>query len=303
MEGFIARRDICSFTEVRRLSEKSDAKGLAQLASHLLALLVSGTVVWWVSGYWWLVIPAWIVHGILLNFLFCPLHETIHRTAFTSRWLNDAVAMVCGFVIALPPAWFRYFHYEHHRQTQIEGKDPELAEAKPRTVGAFVWYVTGLQSYWWAMMKANVNHALGRVSETFVPEDGKAVVVREARLYLACYGLVLLGAIVFATWAPFTYWIVPVLLATPFLRLYLLAEHTLLPLTEDMLVNTRTMTTNPIVRWLAWQMPYHTEHHTFPSIPFHALHLAYDRIAPRHGALIPGYAAFAVAYWKSLKRT
>ena len=70
-----------------------------------------------------------------------------------------------------------------------------------------------------------------------------------------------------------------------------------------MLTNTRTMKTNPVVRWLAWQMPYHCEHHTFPSVPFHALHLAYDKIAPRHGALIPGYAAFAVTYWKSLQRS
>ena len=39
--------------------------------------------------------------------------------------------------------------------------------------------------------------------------------------------------IVFATWAPFTYWIVPVVLGSPFLRIYLLAEHTLLPFTDD----------------------------------------------------------------------
>ena len=87
----------------------------------------------------------------------------------------------------------------------------------------------------------------------------------------------------------------------PFLRLYLLAEHTMLPFTEDMLQNTRTMKTNAVIRWLAWQMPYHTEHHTFPSVPFHALAAAYDKIAPRHGALIPGYAAFTRDYWRSLK--
>ena len=25
------------------------------------------------------------------------------------------------------------------------------------------------------------------------------------------------------------------------------------------------------VRFIAWNMPYHTEHHSFPAVPFHAL--------------------------------
>ena len=287
MEGFIARHDICSFTEVRRLSERSDAKGLVQLFTHLLALLVTGTFVWWVMGFWWLLIPAWIVHGILLAFLFCPLHEMIHRTAFKSRRLNDGVAYVLGFVILLPPGYFRFFHYEHHRETQIEGKDPELGESKPATPGAFVWYLTGMQNYWWTMIKLVISHTRGHVSEPYIPEDGRASVTREARWFVAGYAVIALGMIVFGTWASLIYWVVPLVLGMPFLRFYLLAEHTLLPFTEDMLVNTRTMKTNPVVRWLSWQMPYHSEHHVFPSIPFHALPAAFDRIAPRHGALIP----------------
>ena len=301
MEGFIARRDICSFTEVRRLSERSDAKGLAQLFTHVLAILVTGTLVWWVSEVWWLLIPAWIVHGILLAFLFCPLHEVIHRTAFKSRWLNDLVGYVFGFVILLPPGYFRFFHFEHHRETQIDGKDPELGEPKPKTVSAFIWYLTGLKNYWWVMISVVVGHARGRVVEAYIPEDGKALVIREARWFVLGYGLVALGMIVFATWAPLTYWFVPLMLGMPFLRFYLMAEHTLLPFTEDMLVNTRTMKTNAVIRWLSWQMPYHTEHHTFPSVPFHNLAAAYEKIAPRHGALIPGYTAFAREYWRALK--
>ena len=25
------------------------------------------------------------------------------------------------------------------------------------------------------------------------------------------------------------------------------------------------------MRWFAWNMPYHVEHHAYPSVPFHAL--------------------------------
>jgi fatty acid desaturase len=40
--------------------------------------------------------------GVMLIFLFTPLHETIHRTAFKTRALNEAVAFVIGVLIILP---------------------------------------------------------------------------------------------------------------------------------------------------------------------------------------------------------
>jgi fatty acid desaturase len=39
----------------------------------------------------------------------------------------------------------------------------------------------------------------------------------------------------------------------------------------DHRLNTRTFYTNPIFRFLYWNMNYHMEHHMFPMIPFHAL--------------------------------
>ena len=38
-----------------------------------------------------------------------------------------------------------------------------------------------------------------------------------------------------------------------------------------MLDNTRTTFTNAFVRFIAWNMPYHVEHHVYPSVPFHKL--------------------------------
>ena len=160
MDGFIARRDVLSFTQVRKLSERSDLPGLIQLASHLGALCITGALVWLALGTWWLLVPAWLIHGTLLNFLFCPLHETIHRTPFRSKWLNDAVANLTGFVMLLPPVYFRYFHFDHHRYTQIPGKDPELIEPKPAGFWSWAWYMTGLQSYWWAETAMFVRHAM-----------------------------------------------------------------------------------------------------------------------------------------------
>ena len=40
---------------------------------------------------------------------------------------------------------------------------------------------------------------------------------------------------------------------------------------DDTLSNTRSTRTSAFFRWIAWNMQYHTAHHTFPAVPFHAL--------------------------------
>ena len=67
------------------LMERSDTKGLARLAAHTGLLGCTGMLVFASTSTWWSV-PAMLVHGVVLTFLFSPLHECIHRTAFRSRW-------------------------------------------------------------------------------------------------------------------------------------------------------------------------------------------------------------------------
>ena len=88
---------------------------------------------------------------------------------------------------------------------------------------------------------------------------------------IAFYAVVLLLALWFKATVLLYVWIVPALLGQPFLRLYLLAEHGRCPLVANMLENTRTTLTNWLVRKLAWNMPYHAEHHAYPGVPFHQL--------------------------------
>jgi fatty acid desaturase len=167
---------------VRRLSRRSDSQGLLQLGLHIGLLCATGLVVWMSRGHPWLV-SALVLQGIVLCFLFCALHESIHRTAFASRWLNDLVAWICGA------------------------------------------------------------------------------------------------------------WVFPAVLGQPFLRLFLLAEHSGCAFSDDMLENTRTTHTNAVTRRLAWWMPYHAEHHSFPSVPFHALPELHALMGQRVRVTASGYFA------------
>ena len=68
-----------------------------------------------------------------------------------------------------------------------------------------------------------------------------------------------------------------------------MAEHTGCANGPDMIANTRTTLTNPVIRLIAWNMPYHTEHHVYPSVPFHALPVLHAEMKPYIQVMGPGY--------------
>ena len=285
--------------ELKRLSVRSDAAGLMHLAGHLALLIVTGALIYLSAGTFW-IWPAMFAHGVALIFLFAPLHETIHRTAFHSRALNDVVAFVIGVLIALPREYFRAFHFAHHRFTQ-EADDPELATNKPATVIQLLWHVTGFPEWWWAF-KGLVTRAGGRLPEPFyATERVRRSVILESRWVLAIYAAAVTGSLIAQSTVLLWYWIIPAVLAQPMLRLYLLAEHSACPRNPDMLENTRTTYTNGLMRFLAWNMPFHAEHHAWPSIPFHALPETNALIRDKLRKTAPSYRAALVEIWQTMR--
>jgi fatty acid desaturase len=227
----------------------------------------------------------------VLVFLFAPLHESVHRTAFRSRWLTDAVAWICGLALMLPPNWFRAFHFAHHRHTQIAGLDPELEMKQVETWHDYLVHLSGWR-YWRGGALLLLRHAFGHASAPFVPKQLEPRLVREARIMLGVYAGVAVLSVALQTDAALYYWLLPAILGQPFLRAYLLAEHTGLPLVESFWENTRTTLTFRPLRFLAWNMPFHTEHHLYPGVPFHALPDLHRRERDRLRTLSPGYLAF-----------
>jgi fatty acid desaturase len=282
------------------LTARSDRAGLVQLAGHLGALLATGALVWSARGTLWLA-PAMLLHGIILVFLFAPLHEAVHWTAFRRRRLNDAVAWACGAVLMLPPAYFRAFHFAHHRHTQDPARDPELATPKPRRLVDYLWHVSGIP-YWRERVSTTLRHACGHAPEPFVPRRQRPAIVRAARLLLGLYLLAAAGSIALSSAALLYLWVGPALLGQPFLRLYLLAEHTGCPLVASMLENSRSTRSLAPVRRLAWNMPHHAEHHACPALPFHALPAAHRLLRARIAVQPSGYVAVHRAIVAGLRR-
>ena len=275
--------------DLEALSARSDASGLRQLALHLGALVSCGVLLGLSLGTPWS-IPALAFYATALVFLFAAEHECLHGTAFSSRRLNEWVARACGFVLVLPAGYFRHFHFAHHRHTQDPDRDPELAAPGPRSRAGYALTVSGLP-HWRERIVTSLRHARGRVSEEFVPGGSRRAIVREARAALAGYALIAIGALSLGSWAPLTFWIAPLVVGQPVLRLFLLAEHTGRPHVPDMLVNTRSIDTNALLRRLAWNMPYHAEHHAHPGVPFHALPALRAALGTSAPSAAPGYTA------------
>lgn len=272
----------------RRLTAQSDWPGLIRIIFHLGAVIATAV-------YVMLGLPAWPValaaEAVLLTFLFAPLHECIHRTAFRSGRLNLFVAHTCGVLLLLPPSHFRYFHMAHHRFTHDPQLDPELTHPKPTTLGAHLFYLTGLPE-WASRVTGLISQALPRVRPDYVPSRGHLRVAAEARIYLAGYGSLILASVSLGASLLLWIWVVPALLGQPLMRAYLLAEHTRCPHVSNMLENTRTTFTNRFVRWLAWNMPFHVEHHAYPAVPFHRLPDLHHELRDHLQSTATGYMRF-----------
>jgi fatty acid desaturase len=279
------------------LTTRSDRAGLLHLAKHASIILVlagyvaAGLPMWWVA-----LLPL----GIALVFLFTLQHECTHQTPFKSVWLTELVGYICAVLIAQPFLWFRAFHLAHHRHTNDPDKDPELAgDAKPESWSAFAWHL-GSFGYWASKLRTLWENARGSFDLSYVSPRAHARFKIESRLLIALYAVVILFTL---TVSPILIWIwaLPLALGFPVLRLYLLAEHGRCPQVANMFENSRTTLTNTAVNLLAWNMPYHAEHHAYPNVPFHKLPDAHAVTAPHLTVIADGYVAFTKTYTLPLK--
>jgi fatty acid desaturase len=289
---------ILSAPSLNILNPKSNLRGWLQLTGHLTVMGI--------SGYLWgtnlqnlsIALPALLIYGFSLAAMFAPLHECCHRTAFASNRLNDMIAWFAGLLAFYNSTFYRRYHKWHHRYTQIIGQDPELENPKPQNLREYVRELIGIP-WWIGKLRGHGSIALGNLDNCpYISETVKAEVIRSTRLQLLVY----LGAIAvsLAFQQPWflLYWLIPLAVGQPILRAILLSEHTGCTHDNNPLTNTRTTLTILPIRFLMWNMSFHTEHHLYASIPFHALPAAHQQLQPYLGKIDAGYTK---ANWSIIK--
>lgn len=283
-------RQLLEIRAVRELSQRSDAWGLSRAAAHL-ACLVGGAYLVWISHGSWLMWPAMFLLGATIVTMFAPMHECVHKTAFRSQWLNETVGWLAGALCFYNFTYYRRYHTWHHRYTQDAERDPELSSPKPVGLLGYLWQISGIP-FWINKPRELATLAAGQTDQfAFITPSARRGIVWSARAQLGLYVTLLAGSIALRTPLLLWYWLLPAILAQPLLRALLIVEHTGCSEDTNGLTNTRTTLASFPIRLLMWNMPYHAEHHLYPSIPFFCLPRAHVAIRRQLTHIAPSYTA------------
>jgi fatty acid desaturase len=291
---------------LKRLSVRSDVKGALQTASFAAATGVTTTAIVLIPATAVLaLVPVLLIHGVLLNCLYAGQHEMSHWTAFRTRRLNDVFGHLFGLVTLNPFLTDRWLHFAHHRATQDPDRDPELIGMTPYSRARYLLDLIGID-FWRRRVWTIITTAAGRGLESawWLGARERRIVIWEARAHVAIWGLVALASVVLRSGDALLFWIGPLFATKGFHQLQNTGEHTGMPQAPDIFVNTRTLKGPAPLRWLMWNMSYHTAHHAYPATPFHALPRLHAEIARNLPHPIPtlGYIAAQKAIFESLRK-
>jgi fatty acid desaturase len=282
------QKQLLTSETLNSLNTRSNIQGIVRLLGHLTVMGVSGYL-WLAMENWLIKIPALIVYGFSLATMFAVVHECCHRTAFASNRLNDVVAYFAGVLSGYNSTFYRRYHKWHHRYTQIEGKDPELEDVKPSN---FLEYITEISGYnWWiGKIKTHYRVATGNLDNMpYIAETAWNEIINSTRWQITIYGIAIAFSLILQQPWFITLWLLPLVVGQPILRFILIAEHTGCSNDNNPLTNTRTTLTWFAIKFMMWNMPYHAEHHLYPSIPFHALPTAHQHLQAHFAVVDDGY--------------
>jgi fatty acid desaturase len=282
-------RALLGTVDLTIMGRRSDLRGALQAGAHLGCVVVTGTLVWLALPHWYLLVPAMTLHGLTLVTMFAPMHECTHRTMFRSAAANDVVGWVAGLVSFYNSTYYRYYHSWHHRYTQDPARDPELMFPRTSSRATYLREISTI-GFWYPRTVDYLRLAFGLARLPFLPDRARRAVAVSVSCQLMIYAIALAAAAVGWT-APLYFFFLPSVLAMPFMRAYLIAEHTLCSRDQNFLTNTRTTRTNFPIRLLMWNMPFHAEHHLFPAVPFHRLPDLHAEIGDRFAHVAAGYVA------------
>ena len=74
--------------------------------------------------------PTVALNAVAIYLMFTVMHDSVHRTAHRSRFMNATLGRMSAFVLTVTLPLFRAVHYEHHSHTNDPERDPDLGVAR-----------------------------------------------------------------------------------------------------------------------------------------------------------------------------
>jgi fatty acid desaturase len=253
-------------------------------------------------------LPYWILPSLLLGLAYAHAvelqHQCLHNTAYRSRFWGRAVGVLLGMPLLVSFSDYQNSHLKHHRLLGTP-EDKEFFNYAYKKLQSFPSLITHL----WM-----VRHYCDVVGYIFSSTLGKLVRKDEATLTMAKkirfeYQLMAIFltamavvTIVFQTTLFLKLWLIPLLIGVPVHALIELPEHIGCNTTvNDVLLNTRTISTNKFMVWFVNGNNYHVEHHWLPAVPNDKFPELHNYVAARTTYADLSYRSFYSQFFRNLR--
>ena len=117
---------------LKELSKRSDWQGFKHFSIYFFFLALFGYLTFYFWGTYF-AIPSLICYSTIWSYSPSNWHETLHRTAFKNKKLNDIFYYVSSYMANMEPVRWRWSHTFHHSHTlQTHGDyDHEIQLTRP----------------------------------------------------------------------------------------------------------------------------------------------------------------------------
>jgi fatty acid desaturase len=272
----IAARELVSPEQLAVLRERSEWKGIWLIAHAWLVIVGAIALVAAFPNPLTYLLAVLLIGSRQLG-LFVLVHEGAHRCFSIDERRNMALSQwLCAYPLFADTVAYRRYHLQHHAHTQ-QADDPDLVLSAPFPITKAsyrrkLWRdITGRTGY--QQRKAQLLNALGdpawpvkRRLRHLWDKLGPQLVVNALLLaFMALAGV---------WWAYPLLWLVPLLTWMMVItRIRNIAEHAVVPDSDDPLRNTRTTRAGWIERALVapYFVNYHLEHHLLFYVPCYNL--------------------------------
>ena len=265
--------------KLKDLSKRKNLPGLIHFFFYFLFLFIFGYLAYITWGTWWSAL-FFFIYGTIYAFSVANWHETLHRTAFKTRWLNEVFYHISSFMCDFEGfrwRWSHTFHHTYTMQTKSE-YDYEIQVSRPtELLWFFLNYIpfTDLL-YPHRLIKYEVlKHTFGKLTPVVnlsTPENQKKKIIWNSRLYVFIWVSIFVFSYYIGSILPVLYIILPTYYGKPIWFAVNVTQHLGAAIdTKDHRLSSYSIKINPILSFLYWKMEYHLEHHMFPMVPSYNL--------------------------------
>lgn len=208
-------------------------------------------------------VPIWLLQGFLLAGSLVVVHDCSHNTFVANKKFCRIIGSVLGGILWVNFSLYKCLHLEHHKYTNVEGDTQRFRLYKnPLHYLVAIFHFKFIYRFILLSLQSLCN------KHVYCARDNKI------RLQIKQDSIVLLSVITISITMLLIYtkqfaifYGIPMLIYLMITFFVTTAEHSGCEVTNNNMLNVRSVHSNRLFRFLFWNFNYHAEHHIYPSIP------------------------------------